>query len=162
MILEEIRKEQKEARLTKDKFRAGILTTLMAEIEIIGINGWHRDVTDEEAVTVITKFLKNLKETFKIYTNGIELEEFFKVNDMETPASSKKIETILNMTKEAEIYKRYLPTQMTEGELEAVIGVFMGDNANVNMGQIMGYLNKNFKGQYDGKMASTLIRSILS
>ena len=51
---------------------------------------------------------------------------------------------------------------MTTDQLETTIGVFMGDNADANMGQIMGYLKKNFNGQYDGKMASTLIRNILS
>ena len=161
MILGKIKKEQKQARLTKDKFRAGILTTLMAEISIVGKNA-QRETTDAEAQIVITKFLKNLKETFKIYTLGIELEDFFKVTDMETPTSADKMEKILNMTKEADIYKSYLPQQMTEDELETAIGVFMGDNANANMGQIMGYLKKTHGGQYDGKMASTLIRTILS
>ena len=161
MILQKIKTEQKQARLTKDKFRASVLTTLMAEVSIVGKNA-QRETTDAEAQVVITKFLKNLKETFKIYTMGIELEDFFKVSDMETPTSEAKMVKIMDMIKEADIYKRYLPQQMTTDQLETTIGVFMGDNADANMGQIMGYLKKNFNGQYDGKMASTLIRNILS
>ena len=161
MILDKIKQEQKQARLTKDKFRAGILTTLMAEISIVGKNA-QRETTDAEAQIVITKFLKNLKETFKIYTKGIELEDFFKVSDMETPTSEDKMKKIMDMTKEADIYKSYLPQQMTADQLETAIGVFMGDNADANVGQIMGYLKKNYAGRYDGKQASTLIRTILS
>ena len=32
---------------------------------------------------------------------------------------------------------------------------------NAQMGQIMGYFSKNFKGQYDGKMLSALVREVL-
>ena len=67
----------------------------------------------------------------------------------------------MNMKKEADIYKSYLPKQMTEEELTKEIGLFLGNNADANMGQVMGFLKQNFGGLYDGRTASALVKGLL-
>ena len=160
-LLGQIKYDQRKARKEKDKFKAGILTALMGEVSKVGIDNGHRDTNDAEAIIVITKFLKNLKEMFKVYTMGIELEDFFKVNDMETPTSEEKMVRIMNMKKEADIYKSYLPTQLSKTDIIYHIGLFLGDNADANMGQVMGYFKKYFGGQYNGKELSVLVKGLL-
>ena len=161
MILEKIKKEQKVARLKRDKFRAGVLTTLMAEVGIVGKNK-QRETTDDEALVVITKFLKNLKETFKIYTKGyIELDDWYSTSYSAMGHSAKELDKIQDMLKESKIYVEFLPQQMSKEEIERKLGIFLGDNSNAQMGQIMGHFSKNFKGQYDGKVLSDIARETI-
>jgi uncharacterized protein YqeY len=140
MILERIKKEQKQARLARDKFKASILTTLMAEVAIVGKNA-QRETTDEEATKVITKFLKGTNENMDI---------LIKLGDTDR---------IPEIAKEMAIYKSFLPQQLTEDELKVEIVKFLETN-KPNMGALMGYLKNNFNGQYDGKMANQLFKSL--
>lgn len=142
MILETIKKEQKQARIKRDKFRAGILTTLMAEVAIVGKNAG-RETTDVEAIKVVRKFLKGAKENLSF---ALQEKDFDKIADF---------------TSEINIYNEFMPKQMTERELTEAIGIFLGDNAGANIGQVMKYLKDNFDTKYNGKTASKLVREIL-
>ena len=68
-------------------------------------------------------------------------------------------------TGEATILEAYLPSQMDELELKRVL---MNHIMNLNspsmkdMGGVMGFLKENHGGTYDGKLASTLVRELLS
>lgn len=59
------------------------------------------------------------------------------------------------------ILEEYLPKQLTEDEISNIIKEFLTDNSGANMGQIMTYLKNNYGGQYDGKTASTLAKSLV-
>ncbi len=156
-IVDTIRAEQKKARLLRDqgKFRAGILTVLLAEVSIVGKNA-QRETTDEEAQTVITKFLKNLKETFKIYT-GVTIDEITSSQLGSEPTEQKA----KSMLAEAEIYKEFLPNQMTSEELREEVKLVIRHYGAPKMGQVMGHFSKNFRGRYDGRVLSEIVQEML-
>lgn len=62
---------------------------------------------------------------------------------------------------EIAILERFLPQQLSEEKLEKVIEQVLSDGAD-NLGAVMGALNKDFKGQFDGKLASTIAKRLLS
>ena len=66
---------------------------------------------------------------------------------------------------ELEILNQYLPTQLSEDELKVII-TEATTTLNVNnirgMGMVMGYLKTHYDGQYDGKLASNIIKTKLS
>jgi len=62
---------------------------------------------------------------------------------------------------ELAILDGYLPSQLTETDLESIIEKYLEENEVNSMGQIMGHLKTNYGGQYDGKMASTLVKTFL-
>lgn len=159
MILQKIKIEQKQARLKKDKFRAGVLTTLMAEVQIVGKNAL-RETTDEEAIKVVTKFLKNLKEAFKAYT-GKEMENYETIHIDNVDESTEVLQKRMDMVDEADIYNEFMPKQMTEAELTKAVQDFIGDNPNTIMGQVMQHLKAEYSGTYDGKMASGIVRKLV-
>jgi uncharacterized protein YqeY len=72
--------------------------------------------------------------------------------------SAEATESLSDM--EMEVLEDYLPKQLSEAELTQIINDFTADNSGVNMGQIMGHLKKNYGGQYDGKIASGLAKSL--
>ena len=151
LILGQIKQDQLKARKEKDKLKIGALTALMGEVSIIGINNGHRETTDIEAIKVITKFLKGANENLTLMSDSV----------MEAGAGTHFVNRLDQIKKEISIYENYLPKQMTEDEIAKAIGLFMGDNSDVNMGQVMGYLKKNFDGQFDGKMASNIVKNII-
>lgn len=65
---------------------------------------------------------------------------------------------------ELEILNGYLPKQLTEDELLEILNVekeTKGYNLMADMGKMMSFLKNNHGGLYDGKIASTLVRSLL-
>ena len=66
---------------------------------------------------------------------------------------------------ELEILNGYLPQQLSEDTLTSTIKDFIernGIKSPKEMGKIMSFLKTDFDGQYDGKMASIIIRQLLS
>ena len=65
---------------------------------------------------------------------------------------------------EMEILNRYVPSQMSEEDLTSYLSNYIRDN-NIegmkSMGVLMTFLKEEFPGQYDGKLASTLVRKLL-
>lgn len=95
--------------------------------------------------------------------------------ESKTPEDTYVVGKIKSMIKNAEstnslsemelnILNGYLPKQMGVDEIKEVIKNFVTQN-NVNspkeMGRVMSYLKSNFDGQYDGKVASNLIKEVL-
>lgn len=91
-----------------------------------------KDVSDEKATATIKKMVQNAKD---------------QGNDSEA--------TILEV---------YLPQQMDENELTLIINQIItvnGFDSMKDMGKVMSELKNDHAGQYDGKMASTLVRELL-
>jgi len=135
MIIDTLKAENLTARKNKDKFVSGILTCLIGEIEIVGKNDGNRKTTDAEAVKVIQKFKKGAEEVQK----------------------AKPSDEVLN---EIKIYDAYLPKLMTEEELTKLISDMIDSLPNPNIGMVMSELKKSGC-DYDGKMASAIIRDLL-
>ena len=66
---------------------------------------------------------------------------------------------------ELAILNGYLPSQMDEATLTSVVSEFIvseGLSGPKDMGRIMGHLKGAYGGQYDGKMASNVVKSTLA
>jgi len=135
-----IKNEAFTARKNKDKFASKIFSSLVGEIEIVGKNNGNRETTDEEAIKVIQKFVKGVNETKKLTKDKEKLEE----SDLEL-----------------RIYEAYLPKMMSEDELTTIIKYIVSHDSNSNIGKIMGFLSKQYKGKYDGAMASKIAKLLI-
>ena len=96
--------------------------------------------------------------------------------ESKTPEDGYVVAKIKSMIKNAEatnslsetelnILNSYLPKQMGIDEVKQVIIDFVVNNgisSPKEMGKVMSYLKSGYDGQYDGKMASTIIKEILS
>lgn len=65
---------------------------------------------------------------------------------------------------EIAVLENYIPKQLTEEELSGIISSLIFENSYTakDMGKIMATLKSSHNGRYDGKLASTLIKNILS
>ncbi len=136
-LLQRIKADQIAARKAKDKFKASLLTTLLAEAARPGLDDGKRESTDAEVTAVCKKFIKNMKESLDAcYTEEVHTEMC--------------------------IVNEYLPQQFSEDELKDMAEVFFKVNPDANMGQAMGWFKKRYDGQYDGKTLSQVVRGLLS
>ncbi|MDE7127145.1 MAG: GatB/YqeY domain-containing protein [Bacteroidales bacterium] len=120
--------------------KAAILLAKTAE----GGNG---EISDAEIVKIIQKLVKQRKESAEIYTqqNRPELAE--------------------NELAEAAAMEVYLPKQLDEAEVEAILsGIIseVGASQPSDMGKVMGVATKRLAGQADGKLISTLVKKLLA
>ena len=100
--------------------------------EIQNEEGRSGSATDEVVVAILRKMEKSLTQT-------------------NTPDSLKELEYI----------KPYLPVQMGTDRIREIVSNYKL-NGLLNVGQIMGEFNKNFKGQADNKIVSEIVKEVLA
>ncbi|MDR1204891.1 MAG: GatB/YqeY domain-containing protein [Peptococcaceae bacterium] len=104
-------------------------------------------LTEEEILQIISKELKMRRDILPEY---------------EKAGRSESVETI---QAEMEILLEYLPKQLTEEEILALIRNAVretGAQGPADMGKVMGKLSPLTKGQADGKVVSALVKQELS
>ena len=141
MLVEQIKADMISARKQKST-SAKILITLKGEIDSKEKSfSPAREITGEEVVAIVKKFIKNIDETLKILAGSTK------------SAAIKEAET------EKAVLEDYLPEQMSEDELfEFARKEKVGGG---NMGSIMAALKAQKPGLYDGKVASRVVKTVL-
>ena len=144
-LLEKIKQDNIAARKAKNPVKSALLTTLVSEISNVGKNDGNRETTEPESIAVVKKFIKGVDETLKA---------------LEFSSNSR----VLVAIEEKKILESYLPTQLSEIELTAVVDQIistLADRSPKQMGVVMKRLKEMHDGRYDGKIASGIIKSRL-
>lgn len=141
MILDKIKSDQIEARKGQNTKKAVLLSTLISEIEMIGKNA-RREISNNDSITCLNKFKKGVVDTLELLKKGA----------ISYPERRTELELELNL------YNSYLPKSLTEAELESIILKMVSDG--LNMKDIMSKLKLEYAGQYDGKLASELVKRL--
>jgi uncharacterized protein YqeY len=132
-LIEQIKTKQIEARKAGHALAASLLTTLLGEAAMVGKNA-NRETTDAEVVAVVKKFVKNIDETVEVLIkSGTEPAAFLA---------------------ERAVLEQFLPVQMTEQAIRNVAAQF------TSMPEFMKYMKENYAGQYDGKAASVIAKTV--
>ena len=141
-LLDVIKTSADKARKERNGETAIALMTLYSEAKMLGKNDGDRETTDEEVLQVIQRFIKNINELISHPCN----------DEFKEKASREKI-----------LLESYLPSQLTEEELEIIIKSECDAwPKQLSIGEIMVFLKANFVNQYDSKLASTVARKVLS
>jgi len=144
-LILQIKKDQLQARKNSQTAEATLLTTLLGEAAMIGKNAGNRETTDEEVVAVIKKFVKN----------NTELMGY----------AEAESNAYLSAKDENALLSQYLPSQMTEDELREAVQsriIALDEISPKLMGSVMKWLKDNYAGQYDGGLASKVVKELLS
>ena len=150
-LFEQIKADQLAARKARESLKATLLTTLIGELTAIGKNDGNREVTDADVVKLIKKFLDGVNETIKLMPDASNVDG--------------SADRYVNLLHEQSILTAYMPQQMDEAALTAAVKEIVDDMKErasvVNMGMVMGALKIGFGGQYDGAMASKIVKTCL-
>jgi uncharacterized protein YqeY len=139
-LLKQIKADQVAARKARNTQEATVLTTLLGEA---GPSG-NDVVTDEQVTKVVQKFLKNLHDVIG-YTANSEVQD--------------------RMKEEIAILERYQPAQLTEDKIRQFATEALADLADEpagkRVGMVMKQLTEKYRGQYDGKVASQIVKDLV-
>lgn len=147
-LQEKVMTSMKEAMRAKDTtaleaLRAVKSALLLAQTE----SGSKEAVTEEQELKLLQKLVKQRKESAVIYKEqGRE--------DLAKPELEQAI-----------IIESFLPEQMSEEEIEAVVTEIIeeqGATGLQDMGKVMGAATNRLAGKADGKTISTVVRKKLS
>ena len=145
---EKIQKQLVDAMKNRQENTVAALRSLKTAImETKTAPNGKKDLDDNDIVGIIQKLVKQRKESMDIYSQA----------GRDELADKEQQEMFVLMN--------YLPKMLSEGELLAAIKDIVKEvNANEikQMGLVMKTLKERYPNQYDGGMASKIIKNILS
>ncbi len=136
----------KDAMRARDKDRLGAIRLVLAEFKKIEVDE-RVDVTDERALTVLDKMVKQRRDSIKQYEAGGRPE--------------------LAATEQAEItvIQEFLPVALSESEISDIISAAIkqvGASSMKEMGAVMNIARPQLMGRADMGLASQLVKKLLS
>lgn len=144
-MLTKIQDDMKQAMKAGDKKRLGTIRMLIAAIKNESIDK-RAELSDEDIITVVQREIKQRRNA---------IEEFKKGNRDDLVQENEAEITIL---------EAYLPKQLTDEELEAIVRQVASEvNAASpkEMGKVMGKLMPLVKGKADGTRVQATVKKVL-
>lgn len=136
----------RDAMRARDEQRTQTLRMAMAAAHNQKI-AKRRDLTDDEVVEVLTRQVKQRRESIAMYRDG----------GREDRAAAEEAEAV--------ILAEFLPQQLTETEVEALARAAISETGATtpgDLGRVMGALSPRTKGRADGRLVSDVVRRLLA
>lgn len=146
-LFDQVSEDIKKAMLAREKVRLEALRGIKKEfLEAKTAKGAGGELSDETAVKILVKMVKQRKESAKIYeeNNRKELAD--------------------NELAEAAVIEEYLPKQLSEEELVKELKEIIaetGAEGAKDMGKVMGIATKKLAGKAEGKVISAKVKELL-
>lgn len=144
-LTDQIRNDMTAAMKAQEKERLSVIRMLQTAIKNEQINVGH-ELSDEEAMTVIRKAVKQRQDSIEQYANAGRTE----LADKERS--------------EMELLKTYLPPELSDDELESGLREIIastGAASRKDLGKVMKEATARFKGRADGKKIQEMVGRLL-
>jgi len=144
-LTEKVRADMTAAMKAQEKERLSTLRMLQSALKNEQINVGH-ELSDEEAMTVIRKAVKQRLDSIEQYANAGRTEL----------ADKERSEMTLLQT--------YLPPELSEDEIETGLREIIastGAQSKKDLGKVMKEATARFKGRVDGKKIQELVARLL-
>jgi len=146
-LANQINADIKQAMLAKDKDKLAALRAVKSEILLEATKGGETEVSDDTALKIIQKLVKQRKDSSSIYVEqgreDLAKDELFQI----------------------EVLSVYLPAQMGEDEVRKAVQEVIaqvGAAGPQDMGKVMGPVMGKLNGKADGKLISALVKEELN
>lgn len=147
-LFDKVSGDIKTAMLARDKVRLEALRGIKKEfLEAKTAKGGDGELSDDAALKILAKMVKQRKESASIYTE----------QNREDLAGEELAQ--------AAIIEEYLPEQLSEEELTAALKEIIarvGATSAKEMGKVMGTATKELAGKAEGKAISAKVRELLA
>jgi uncharacterized protein len=140
-LSERLRADLNAARRSRDKLRTALLSMTISELRNVEIE-LGREAADAEVVDVVNRAVKRRREA---------------ADQMRVAARAELAE---KEEEEARILTTYLPEQLTEGAVRALVRAAVAAGAT-NVGAVMAVVMPQLKGRFDGREANRIVREEL-
>lgn len=147
-LFEKVNADIKAAMLARDHVRLETLRGIKKEfLEAKTAPGADGDLSDDTAMKILVKMVKQRKESADIYN------------------TQNRPELAAEELAQAAVIEEYLPKQLTDGELTAAISEIIarvGATSVKEMGKVMGVASKELAGRAEGKAISAKVKQLLA
>lgn len=147
-LFDRISEDIKKAMLAREKVRLEALRGIKKEfLEAKTAKGANGVLTDETAVKIMTKMLKQRKESARIYEEN------------------SRPELAEGELAEAAVIEEYLPKQLSDEELADALRAIIaetGASSPADMGKVMGKASKALAGKAEGARISATVKKLLA
>ena len=147
-LFDRISEDIKKAMLARDKVRLEALRGIKKEfLEAKTAKGAGGVLTDENAVKIMVKMVKQRKESARIYEEN------------------SRPELAGGELAEAAVIEEYLPRQLSAEELEQELKAIIAETGAAgpqDMGRVIGVATKKLAGRAEGRAISAKVKEILS
>lgn len=149
-LQQQISDDLKASMKARDKARTGALRMLLASLKNTAVaegKGPQGELDDDTVVRLVQSEVKRRREAAAAFRDGGREEQ----------AAAEEAE--------ASVYEAYLPTQLGDDELTAVVDdaiAEVGASGPQDMGQVMKAVMPRVAGQADGSRVSTIVKARLA
>jgi uncharacterized protein len=144
-LSERLNEDMKQAMRSQEKFKLSVIRMVRSAVKNVEIDQ-RRTLDDSEVLEILTRELKQRKDS---------LQEFQKAG---------RDDLVEDLTKEIAIIAEYMPEQLSEAELKAIVEETVrevGASSKADMGKVMNALMPKVKGRADGKLVNQLVQQQL-
>lgn len=138
----QLTEDMKQAMRDKDRIKLDTVRFLISEIRNTEIDNGEQ--TDEQIINIIGKQVKQLKETIEDYkkagSDDIVVQEEAKIAVLES----------------------YLPAQLSDTELTAIVDAVIAEMDSPQMGQVIGAVKAKAGAQADGSRIAAIVKQHLA
>lgn len=145
-LLEKLKDEMKNAMRAKDKTRLGVIRMALSAIKQAEIDHG-TEANDENIIAVLTKMVKQRKESIKMYAEG------------------GRDELAANESAEVAVLEEFLPKALTAEEVAQLINDAISETgaaSMADMGKVMAVLKPAMQGRADLGAVSGQVRAALN
>ena len=146
LLLTQLKDEMKNAMRAKDKLRLGVIRMAISAVKQAEIDH-NTEATDDNVIAILTKMVKQRKESIKMFNDGGRDE-----------LAAKEAE-------EVSALQFFLPQPLTTAEINDLISKAISDTGAVSMadmGKVMAMLKPTMQGRADMGAVSGQIKSALN
>ncbi len=139
--------EMKTAMKAKDTVALEALRAIKSEILLAQTSGTGLELKEEDEIKILQKLVKQRKDSAAIFSEQSRA-------DLAEPELAQ-----------VAVIEKFLPAQLSEAEVEAIIAKIIADggfSGMGSMGQVMGNASKELAGKADGKTISTIVKKLLT
>ncbi len=136
----------RDAMRARDGQRTQTLRMVIAAAQNMSI-AQRRDLTDDEVVDVLTRQVKQRRESIAMYRDA----------GRDDRAAAEEAEVA--------ILAEFLPAQLSEAEIEDLVRTAISDlgaTSAADLGRVMGHVSPQTRGRADGRLVSDVVRRALA
>lgn len=144
-LAERLNEDMKQAMKDGAKFRLSTIRLVRAAIKNQEIE-LRRPLDDSDTLSILSRELKQRRDSLLEFKNA------------------GREDLVSNVSAEIEIISEYLPKQLNEEEIKAIVVQTMqetGASSKADMGKLMGALMPKVKGVADGKLVNGIVQQLL-
>lgn len=146
-LLERLNNDMKQAMRDKAKDQLSVIRMLKSSLQNEALKKADRELTEEEELTILSRELKQRKDSLQEFENA------------------GRIDLVDKVRIEIGYVEAYMPKQLSEEEVSKIVSETIEEinaSSKADMGRVMGALMPKLKGKADGSLINKLVQQHLS